>query len=249
MPDNIPFVLREYSEDDIKFSVIDIEDISDDLRKFIDEKLCQICVGEEDNLENIKLTVKRNMGGWTERTKMGAVAEFFIHLYANLVGYRQECMFLNAEEKSIKKGFDGVYSLNGELWIMESKSGLFGREGVSHSEKIKEAFDDLNKKITTDVSNDPWRNAYNHAKIVNTKKNLREALRKLSDDFINNKYPKIEDMNIVPCGTIFLDGEWVQFDADNIVEEVKNLGILKGKNIHVICITQKTYKMFIEYLG
>lgn len=36
----------------------------------------------------------------------GAVAEFFVHLYLNILGLKQECLFLNLEENSIKKGFD-----------------------------------------------------------------------------------------------------------------------------------------------
>lgn len=240
----------EDSENNIQISVIDIEAITDELKEFIDENIHQICLGEDGNLSTIKLDLKKRIEGWEDQNKtIGSIAEFFVHLYLRYYGYKQECLFFNLEENSMKKGFDGLYSIENELWFMESKSGLITTSGITHASKIKEAYNDVKTKITTDVSNNPWLNAYNHARIVGTKKNLRDNLKRLSDDFINKQYQNIEDKNIIPCATIFLNGVWSPQNHNKIIKSIKKISVLKGKAIHVICITQNSYDMFMQYLG
>ncbi len=240
----------EDSENNIQISVIDIEAITDELKEFIDENIHQICLGEDGNLSTIKLDLKKRIEGWGDQNKtIGSIAEFFVHLYLRYYGYKQECLFFNLEENSMKKGFDGLYSIENELWFMESKSGLITTSGITHASKIKEAYNDVKTKITTDVSNNPWLNAYNHARIVGTKKNLRDNLKRLSDDFINKQYQNIEDKNIIPCATIFLNGVWSPQNHNKIIKSIKKISVLKGKAIHVICITQNSYDMFMQYLG
>lgn len=159
-------------------------------------------------------------------------------------------MFIfNLEERSLKKGFDGLYSMDDEFWFVESKSGLISTNSITHASKIREAYNDLKNKITTNTSNNPWLNAYNHARVVNTKKKLRDNLKRLSDDFINHRYQQIDDKNIIPCATIFLDGIWQPQNHKQIIQSIQNISILQGKSIHVICITQKSYDMFMQYLG
>ena len=240
----------EDSENNIQISVIDIEAITDELKEFIDENIHQICLGEDGNLSTIKLDLKKRIEGWEDQNKtIGSIAEFFVHLYLRYYGYKQECLFFNLEENSMKKGSDGLYSIENELWFMESKSGLITTSGITHASKIKEAYNDVKTKITTDVSNNPWLNAYNHARIVGTKKNLRDNLKRLSDDFINKQYQNIEDKNIIPCATIFLNGVWSPQNHNKIIKSIKKISVLKGKAIHVICITQNSYDMFMQYLG
>ena len=126
----------EDSENNIQISVIDIEAITDELKEFIDENIHQICLGEDGNLSTIKLDLKKRIEGWGDQNKtIGSIAEFFVHLYLRYYGYKQECLFFNLEENSMKKGFDGLYSIENELWFMESKSGLITTSGITHASK------------------------------------------------------------------------------------------------------------------
>ena len=77
-----------------------------------------------------------------DTTKIGAVAEFFIHLFLRELGYKQEFLFYNLEERSIKKGFDGYFSQGETQFIVESKSGFESTRNISHKAKIKEAYND-----------------------------------------------------------------------------------------------------------
>lgn len=235
------------------FHFINIEFLDDELVGLIDEKVVSICEGASTTgLDVIKtrlvsfLTPKKN-----STTEMGAIAEFFTHLYLNEIGFKQEFLFLNLEEQSIKKGFDGYYSGMGVTWIYESKSGSMKTTGMSHKSKVKEAYADLRGKVSGDVKNNPWQNAYHHASQsdVNSTDSIRKQLKKFANQFTMKKFHKIENFNIIPGSTIFLDGEKNQIEADVLKEELCE--IVKDfdfKKIHIVCINKASVQLFWDYL-
>ncbi len=189
---------------------------------------------------------------------MGATAEFFVHLYIRLTGFKQECLFLNLEENSIKKGFDGYYSRDGLEWLMESKAGSIESEDITHAKKVVLAMSDLSAKVSgrdiggkKELPNNPWQEAYSHASQydVGTAEKIRKNIKELADDFTNGKFRSIEEFNTMPCGAIFLSGVWSQPDHDSIKRDIEHIsGKLKGKNVHVICVTHQSIELFEKYI-
>lgn len=243
----------------LKITVLDIDDLGDEVVRVMDDNFASICEG---NSGSELLVVKKHVVDLFSRKSnewiMGATAEFFVHLYMKLSGFKQECLFLNLEEGSIKKGFDGYYSLKGEEWIMESKSGSIITKGISHKSKVKEAMDDLENKVAgidktgKRIPNNPWRNAYSHASHydVGAADAIRKNIKALSDDFIKGIYHSIEEFNTIPCGTIFLSGVWYPQKHDEIIEDIKTISQkLKGKKVHTICVTHKSIDLFQQYIN
>lgn len=233
-------------------TLLEIETLSPDIESALDSHIVSICEGASGT--DISLVKKRLMNlfsGKNKDWKIGAISEFFIHLYANIYGFKQECLFLNLEERSIKKGFDGYYSLEDETWIMESKSGFNSTKDISHSSKIKEATSDLADKISGKSKNNPWQNAYSHASQcdVGTSSDIRKSIKKLADNFTLGTFDSIDNFNVMPCATIFLESTWNPKKQEDIFDEIKNiLPELKGKKIRVVCVTQKTVDTFIQYI-
>ena len=234
--------------------VINIQEINNEMKDFIDVCISRICYGPDDTDISI---IKKELVNFFEtkqndpekKTIKGAIAEFFINLYLLDIGFNQEYLFLNLEENSIKKGFDGYFSLLNEEWIFESKSGSVNSANATHKEKISTAYSDVKKKVETKSTNNPWKNAFNHAKRVGSNNDIIANLKKLSDDFILEKYQKIDDLNIIPGSTIFLEGNWVSIDTDDIEIKIKNyLSDKKFKGINVICVNNKSIKLFQDYL-
>ncbi|MDD3225277.1 MAG: hypothetical protein PHX70_11360 [Clostridium sp.] len=232
---------------------INIKEISDEFAKFIDRYFVNICEGNsESDIKIVKKRVLKFLESKSDDIRIGAIAEFFIHLYLNMLGYKQECKFLNLEEGSIKKGFDGYYSKSDEEWIMESKSGFSTSKGISHRNKIVEAYKDLEEKIKGKTQNNPWMNAYNHAchRDVNTRESIVKHMKNLADDFVLDKFYDIKDFNIIPGATIFLDGTWIDNDLDKIVSDVERYILtLRYKRIIAICCTKISVQAFIEYIS
>lgn len=233
--------------------VINIKEISDEFSDFIDRYFVSICEGNSgSNIKVVKKRVLKFLESKTNDTRIGSIAEFLMHLYLNNLGYKQECRFLNLEEESIKKGFDGYYSNSDEEWIMESKSGFSTSKSISHKNKILEAYRDLEGKIKGETKNNPWMNAYNHAshRDINTKESIVKHIKGLADDFVLDNFYNIKDFNIIPGATIFLEGTWIDNDLDKIVNDVEqSILTLQYKKIIAICCTQISVQAFIEYIS
>lgn len=250
----LPSTVKKLSEN-IELHVIEIKEIDSNIEILLDNFLVSICEGSSNSqLVDVKKSLKDFLIKKTEDTRMGAIAELFIHLYLRINNYRQEFLFRNLEEGSIKKGFDGYFSKNSETYIVESKSGAISTKGIKHRSKLNEAYNDLNCYITGTSkkgSNNPWRNAYNHASHcdVGTEKSIRDQLKLLSDLYDKSKYKSINEFNIVPCSTIFLDDNWNKQLLEDILTENEFITKYNGKSVKAICITKKSIEMFNYYLS
>ena len=255
-----PFVFEEHAiSDNAVLTIIDIKNIDEAAKAVLDENFVLICEGNSgSNLSTVKTRVKNLFSSKNQEWIMGATAEFFVHLYIRLTGFKQECLFLNLEENSIKKGFDGYYSKDGLEWLMESKAGSIESQNISHAGKVILAMKDLSAKVSgrdksgkKESPNNPWQEAYSHANQydVGTAANIRKNTKELANDFTNGKFRSIEESNTMPCGTVFLSGIWSPPDHDLIRGDIKRLSDkLKGKQVHVICVTHRSTDLFIKYI-
>lgn len=258
------FIREEYEDEKVSIHVIDIKELNDELKYTIDQFIVAICEGPQEcflELEDVKEEIRRfltekkpknNDNGKEAHTYIGAIAEFFIHLFLNYIGLRQECLFLNLEEKSIKKGFDGYYSLNGETWIMESKSGYITSHNATHKEKLKTSYKQLKDKITTNDPkvNNPWKNAFRHAQIANSSENILKELQIYSQQFIRKEINNdINTFNLIPCSTIYYFNNWEE-NKELLLNEIKtSLSEFECDKLKIICINKKFKKLFLNYLG
>ncbi|WP_417350083.1 hypothetical protein [Ferrimonas sp.] len=237
-----------------KLDVIDIKSIDGELELGLNRHLVSICEGNsESELRLIKLRLKNFLSEKSLNTKMGAIAELIIHLYLMNKGYKQEFLFFNLEEGSIKKGFDGFFSKSSETYIMESKSGSVLSESADHKSKLKIAYSDLDGYVSgksKKSTNNPWKNAYNHASHIDvgTKDSIRKKIKELQDMFDLGQFSKIGDFNIIPCSTIYLDGAWDSSLSDDVLSNSNFILDFDGKTVKAICVTKSSMNIFMNYL-
>lgn len=247
------FNVKRITYENVEISVFEVKELNRDIIQILDENLIKICEGKNSHtdINIVKRRVQKLFNGKNNSWKMGAIAEFFIHLYLSLSEYDQDCMFLNLEEQSIKKGFDGYYHFDNEHWIMESKSGSILSKNISHKKKLNEAIIDLQDKFEGNSNNNPWQEAYNHAchYDVGSPEDVRNIINKFSNDYFMNEFHHLNEFNIIPCATIFLENVWNPKDQDHIIKEAKE--VIKGinyKRVHLICVTQGNINIFINYI-
>lgn len=215
----------------------------------IAENIVSICEGNsETDLDTIKIKLKDYLEPKGIRIRRGAIAEFYIHLFLKSLGYKQHCLFLNLEENSIKKGFDGYYVFNGDEWIVESKSGA----SATHKSKIEEAYGDLKEKLSTKSKNNPWENAYNHAAhiAVGANKTILDRLKMLSNNYVKNKHLPLTEFCLIPCGTVFNHDASTDTIKDNIFNTIKDTtDSMEYKKLCIIAISNRAYNAFLEFIG
>ncbi len=250
----IPAELKKIN-DQVDLIVIDLLEITPQLADIIDKHIIEICEGASDSeLKLVKNRFLKFLDPKDKRTQHGAVSEFFVHLYLKMQNYKQEFLFFNLEEGSIKKGFDGYFSKDNEEFIVESKSGSAISNNISHQNKINEAYDDIKSVVagkSKKSKNNPWRNAYNHASHIDTqtKLSIRKKIKELSNLFDEGKFKNIEEFNIIPCSTIFLDGKLGESFSDSILNEKEKYFIkFKSKTSKILCTTKNSYDTFYKYL-
>lgn len=239
--------IRHELQSGMTLMTVSIDKLDDDTISDINENLVSICEGDsQSSLDDAKISLRNLFRTKGKKFAIGAVAEFFIHLIVRSEGFKQECLFRNLEEKSIKKGFDGVYTLKTkETWLMESKAG----EKVDCVSKVFEANRDLTSKINGNSSNNAWRNAFYHANLIDvgTDKDVRESIRKLSCDYERSIFHPMSEFNIIPCGTDFNE----VVDAKNEWKDrlTRDEGKFLARNVMIICIKSNVFKEFLNYLG
>jgi hypothetical protein len=244
--------------DRITLHFISIETYSPRLKKYIDNNIHQIWNGDNEIIESandIKITkkeLKNLLDKKNELQKNGIVSEFICHLYLRANQFKQHFLFSNLEEKGMKKGFDGLYGIDNDFFIYESKSSLESTLDATHNSNISEAYNDLKKKIEgLNTTNDPWKNAYHHSTLrsVNFNDTISKTLKKLSKDYVEKKFEKIESHNIIPSSTVFLGARYAAIDKEDLTEKISNL--IKGykcKHLNVLCLNKNTVQNFIDYL-
>lgn len=243
------WTIEEFDMGEYQAWYIDVSTIDGDLKNIIDQYIVDICFADPYySVANAKNHIKKYLRSDDENRKKGAIAEFLIHVFLKTKGYKQECLYFNLEERSPKKGFDGVYlDENDVIWYMESKSGT--NISYTHKEKIEEAYRDLKTKFLGTTNNDPWRNALNHAKIVGASNNILDEFRRFSIDYENSISHDIEDYNVIPCGTLYIDDSSKTYNSQNIVNGINGYFLKKNQNgLGVICLTQQAVSEFETYL-
>lgn len=245
---------KERLAPNMELHVMHIGEFDSEYIKKIDEDIVKICEGySRSSIEEVKKRLFNYLKTKDLRGRQGAISEFFIHLFLNNNKYKQDCLFFNLEDSGPKKGFDGVYSKNNEIFLVESKSGGCSTKNISHLNKIRESHSGLEQYLTgTSVRRDgnPWINAYNHAnqKDVKSKEKIIDKIWQLRADFQNGIFSQVPDFNLVPCSTIYLNGEWSNLWSDNLLLEKTKLMSLKGKTIKILSVTNKDMNNFMKYL-
>ncbi|UPZ17807.1 hypothetical protein [Flavobacterium humidisoli] len=229
------------------------------MKKYIENNLHFIWNGDNEEIESIEdlKVTKQELINLIENKsavqKIGIVAEFICHLYLRSNNFKQHFLFRNLEEKGMKKGFDGLYLQNDLYFVYESKSSLESTMDSTHNGNISEAYNDLKKKIEgTNAVNDPWRNAYNHSvhRSVNFNENISKTLKKLSQDYVQKKFSKIDNYNIIPSSTIYLGARFATIDKDDLKVRIESLTKdYKFQKIDVLCINKNSIQQFINYLN
>lgn len=255
-------IKKETIDEHITLHFLHIDEIDEEIDKIIQNSIVRICEWRNSttNINIVKqCLIERLKNKRWNTLELWLISEFFIHLYLNHIWLNQECLYNNLEDSNgIKKWFDWLYSdNNNEIWLVESKSWKFTTQNISHKNKIDDAYKDLSDKVSWNSSNsthiNPRQNAVYHAKIADSNESLYKQIQRYNNQFREWHYDTIDNFNIIPASTIFFD--WKSITVENIenFDTVKQeiINRLNDKHIkkwHILCFSQKTKDLLINYL-
>lgn len=243
----------------IKDSIIlEIHNLSDELKYKIKEQLVEICHGEYALVSNfnyhsfdetVRELVNHRIPSNINR-KVGVIGELLLNvLIREFTDFKIVSPFFNLEERNVKKGFDIIaVDSNKELWIIESKAGELGKLKTSTEkacERINAAKRDLDTRLNMHNSQ-LWLNAVNSIRSAlddNSEKNtIVNILKKNSNSCISN------DKNVVLGGTVFcvFNTKIDQIELMKLYNSIFNTN--KFSQLKLIAIQKQTYQAIIDYL-
>ncbi len=201
-----------------------IENLSDELKEEIRNRLVAVCYGADQAQSALKIysykeTVKefvkryKNNSSISEDRKKGMIGELLVHVILELEGrFTTASPFFNMEERSFKKGYDLALfeGATNELWIAEVKSGKIQKNQKDASSAavglINTAKNDLKMRLN-DTNTSLWLNALNAAKVFMSDNNNQkevgdEIAGQCADDAVEENNSS-NSFNVVLSATLF----------------------------------------------
>ncbi|MBS5809739.1 MAG: DUF1837 domain-containing protein [Campylobacter concisus] len=243
----------------IKYSIIlEIHNLSDELKYKIKEQLVEICYGEYALVSNfnyhsfdetVRELVNHRIPSNINR-KVGVIGELLLNvLIREFTDFKIVSPFFNLEERNVKKGFDIIaVDSNKELWIIESKAGELGNLKTSTEkacERINAAKRDLDTRLNMHNSQ-LWLNAVNSIRSAlddtSEKNTIVNILNKNSNSCLSN------DKNVILGGTVFciFDSAIDSTELGKLYDSI--LSSNKFSKLKLIAIQKQTYQAIIDYL-
>lgn len=226
-----------------------IIDDFDSLKEKINQYIVDLIYGDsERGFDAARNSMKVFVSSKSDSQKLGIVSELLMHLAANHLGTIRYNIIKNLEGNSMKKGFDGVYVRDSELWFGESKSsGIINTTHITNIDDCMECFSD---KINGVNANNPWENALNHINILKNRSLFDESLKKqieqLSDNFNLEVYCDSRDFNVIPSSTLIVNDNQTFFE---VCEDCKrHLSRYSYRKLIIVCINNNLYKNTLDYL-
>ena len=220
--------------------VVDLPSISSSDKDYIAKNLVEISKGKSSlySAGTIANKLSEFLKNQSADTKKGAVAEFYITCIIRNHNYEQNHCYRNLEEGSVKKGFDGLFLFDNDVWLMESKStNTYSVHNYKHKTTINKAYVAINDMLSGKTTNDPWENAESHARITASNKannNLIKKLTQLSANYTNKQFVTISSQNLILGSTIFADN--ISQIENNIASIQTYLVNHQSKSELVICL-------------
>lgn len=239
-----------------------VEEFSNELQEKIREALNGVWHGvsnyqENQNIYNYKNTVKDFLDRYqkqSDNTKKGIIGELLTHILipSYISDLEVISIMKNKEERSIRKGFDIVYSNNSlkNIWYCEVKSGG-DIDDLNVDNKNNERLNKAKKGINTMINSDRsiiWDSVLNDIKLTifdkNTQINISELLK--------SDHPNIEnrnmDRNVVLSSVLYknLDTKISYKNLKQYKMNIDNENIFAG--LIVFSIQKPTYKKIENFL-
>ena len=256
-------------EDHDNYVLYFIENISDELKQEIRNRLATICYGVEQTQSNcgiysyeeiVKDFIHRykTQKDKSESRKKGMIGELLVHIILELEGkYSTASPFFNMEESSFKKGFDIVLfeEDSKELWITETKSGEIQKKqknaNSAVSGLINTAKKDLKKRLNSNEKK-LWLNALNAARIyMNNSDHQKQVVLQLLGEISNNVVKQTtssNQFNVVLSSVLFHP---LSDSMENKAIEKKYSDVVKEKLFNktfIIAIQKNTYTAVYNFL-
>lgn len=233
----------------IELILSEIISLTNEDKEYMKENMVEISQGASSYypVKTVVRKISEFMEKQSQNTKNGAISEFFLVCILRNQEFEQEYCYRNLEENSIKKGFDGVFTKNGELWLTESKSSYTTEShNYEHKSTIVRAYKGISDQLEGKTSNDPWENAVSHSRLAKSSESLIKKLSELSINYTEKKFSNIKFHNVILGSTIISERtDLINCDCSRLNDCLKDHEASKE---FVVLINLKSISIFTNFI-
>lgn len=244
--------------DSIDYKIIEIRNLSDELKEKIKNELIVICHGEyalssASNYCSFTGTIAELVNHRLPHEKdkrVGAIGELLLNVIIRVLGNLKIISpFFNIEERNVKKGFDIIaFDTNSDIWIVESKAGELGAM-VDANSKVSERINTAKRDLIGRLNNENaqlWLNAIKSVRSsvdsTDEKKTVINLLENLSNTNVS------DDKNVLLGGTVFCSYS-TTIDLEKIEALYNRISAENNfSKLQIITIQKETFEAIVDYL-
>lgn len=245
-------------------ALVVVESISDEFREHLRERLAAFCYGavladEDSSYYSFERTISEFLIRYETKastTKIGMAGELIVHVLMPRAhpGLSSSAVFLNKEERSIKKGFDLTFHApkGDALWYGEVKSGEVGA-GQTADEKsaslLKLAANDIADKLGPGAERSRWDSAIYDAWATLESAQAQTAKALLRSDVSSALDGESYDKNVVLAAAVMHALEHCQISGDALADVVDGLNQSnRFTKMSVLAVQQDDIESVIAFL-
>lgn len=241
-----------------------IEDISDDLKNVIRQRLSEICHGAaKASRKTVIYSYKSTLTAFLDKfdtkpaeTQKGMIGELLTHVlflhYEDV--FRAASPFFNMEEDSIKKGFDLVlhHKTTNEIWFVEVKAGECGVEtSINKLGSLLSLAKNGLKTALNSERNTLWQNAVNGASLViqcsGLKSQIETLLEKYNENAVSGESAST-DYNAVLVAVCFSGAQEFATGAEFEGRHTTQKNMNEFRDLMSIALQKDTIQSVIDFL-
>lgn len=241
-----------------------VEMISDEFRSHLQERLAAFCFGaaqasEDAEYYSFEKTISEFLARYEKKpnaTKLGMAGELIVHVLMPHTHptLSSSAVFLNKEERSIKKGFDLTFhSADGKgIWYGEVKSGEVGPNQNADQKSatlLKIAANDIADKLGPGAQRSRWDSAIVDAGLTLESSHAKTAKALLRSDVGAATAGDAYTKNVVLGAAVMHELDHCQISQHGVVTAVSGLNTSgRFSSMYVLVIQQQEVEAVISFL-
>lgn len=228
--------MRTKIKDDV--AVVIVDEVSEELKTQLRDRLADYCFGsaraaEDSDYYSFKRTIRELLERYDTKplaTRIGMAGELLVHV---LVAHTHpaitsSAVFLNKEERSIKKGFDLTFhsEADSSVWYGEVKSGEVGPEGSADKKSISlmtTAALDIADKLGKGATRSRWDSALADAVFTLEGDQATTAKKLLRSDATAAEAGALAIKNVVIAAVVMHEIDHCELDHESVLAAAGNL--------------------------
>ncbi|WP_169164139.1 hypothetical protein [Cellulomonas taurus] len=245
-------------------AVVIVDEVSEQLGVQLRDRLAAYCFGsanvaDDADYYSFERTIKELLVRYDTKpheTKIGMAGELLVHVLVPHThpNMSSSAVFLNKEERSIKKGFDLTFhaTADGSVWYGEVKSGVVKGTQLADEKSVdllKTAAADIADKLGKGAQRSRWDSAVADAVLTLEASQAASAKKLLRNDATEAAAGKLKNKNVLVAAVVMHEIGHCEISGAHVRQAVSSLNSTgRFSSVAVLVAQQHEIETLLDHL-